>query len=180
MDYFFDLNRLPSFLVPFVTLSYPVDPPLNPDSFPDSSYYDIGYRDVCLIVTLIAIMAILRDAARLFMLEPFAYWKLTRDWRRRKALKSSSSTLDSKHNSNNTVGHNVNIKINGCFTINSSAEKPVADRPAENSREARRIRHAISRFGEQGWQAIYYMIQWSLGMVRFSYLLFLFGKCLLI
>jgi len=161
MDYF-DLNRLPSFLVPFVTLSYSVDPPINPDSFPDSSYYDIGYRDVCLIVTLIAIMATLRDAARVFMLEPFANWKLTRDWRRRKALKSGSSTPDSKQCSNNTVG--ANGKTNGCVTINGGTEKLFADRPPENSREARRIRHAISRFGEQGWQAIYYMIQWSLGM----------------
>jgi acyl-CoA-dependent ceramide synthase len=180
MDYFFDLNRLPSFLVPFVTLSYPVAPPINPDSFPDSSYYDIGYRDVCLIVTLIAIMASLRDAARLFMLEPFAYWKLTRDWRRRRALKSGSSTPDSKQSSNKTVSHNANGKINGCVTISSSAEKLFADRPPENSREARRIRHAISRFGEQGWQFIYYMAQWSLGMVRFSNFLFLIGKRLLI
>lgn len=180
MDYFFDINRLPSFLVPFVTLSYRVDPPLNPDSFPDSSYYDIGYRDVCLIVTLIAIMATLRDAARLFMLEPFAYWKLTRDWRRRRALKSGSSTPDSVQSLNNPVRHNAKSKINGCVTINSSAEKVFADRPPENSRDARRIRHAISRFGEQGWQAIYYMIQWSLGIVRFSYFLSLFGKRLLI
>jgi acyl-CoA-dependent ceramide synthase len=176
MDYF-DLNRLPSILVPFVTLSYSVDPPINPDSFPDSSYYDIGYRDVCLIVTLIAIMAILRDAARL-LLEPLAYWELTRDWRRRKALKSSS-TPDSKQSSNDTVSHNANSKINGCVTINSR-EKLFADRPPENSRELRRIRHATSRFGEQGWQAIYYTTQWSLGMVRFSYLLFPFGTCLLI
>ncbi|KAF8270956.1 longevity assurance proteins LAG1/LAC1 [Lactarius quietus] len=165
MDYFFDLNRLPSFLVPFVTLSYPVDPPLNPDSFPDSSYYDIGYRDACLIVTLIAIMAILRDASRLFILEPFANWKLTRDWRRRKARKSGSSTPDSKASSNNTVGHNVNSKFNEPVTILGSAEKLVADRPPENSLEARRIRHAVMRFAEQGWQAIYYMNQWSLGMV---------------
>jgi len=164
MDYFFDRNRLPSFLVPFATLSYPVDPPLNPDSFPDSSYYDIGYRDVCLVVTLIAIMAVLRDATRLYMMEPIAHWKLTRDWRRRQALKSGSSTPDSKQSPNDTVGHNANTKINGCVTINSSAEKPFADRPPEKSREARQIRHAISRFGEQGWQSIYYLTQWSLGM----------------
>src|SRR6266702_5585950 len=180
MDYFFDANRLPSFLVPFVTLSSSVDPPQNPDSFPDSSYYDIGYRDACLIVTLIAMMAILRDAARLFMLEPFASWKLTRDWRRRQALKSGSSTPDSKPSSNNTVCHNANSKVNEPVTINSSAEKHFAVRPPENSPTARRIRHAVTRFAEQGWQAIYYTSQWSLGMVRFSYLLFLFGKRLLI
>jgi len=170
MDYFFDLNRLPSFLVPFVTLSYPVDRPLKPDSFPDSSYYDIGYRDACVIVTFIAVMAILRDASRLLILEPFANWKLTRDWRRRQARKSGSSTPNSKQCSNNAVGHDANSKINGPVTIHSSTEKLIADRPPENSLEARRIRHAVMRFAEQGWQAIYYVNQWSLGMYLFYHL----------
>ncbi|KAH8982425.1 longevity assurance proteins LAG1/LAC1 [Lactarius akahatsu] len=170
MDYFFDPTRFPSFLVPFVTLSYSVDPPLNPDSFPDSSYYDIGYRDVCLIVTLIAIMAVLRDAARIFVLEPFAHWKLTRDWRRRQALKSGSSTPDSKPRPNNTVGCDANSKVNEPVAINSSAEKLVAVRPPENSPSARRIRHSVTRFAEQGWQVIYYTTQWSLGMYIHYYL----------
>lgn len=161
MDYFFDPNRLPAYLVPFVSLSYPVDRPLNVDSFPNSSYYDIGYLDVCLIVTIIAIMAILRDAARILVLEPFANWKLTRDWRRRQALKSGSATPDSKAN-----GAKPNGRINGRVTTIGSAEKLMADRPAEHSPEARRIRHAVIRFAEQGWQAIYYLYQWSLGMVR--------------
>jgi acyl-CoA-dependent ceramide synthase len=165
MDYFFDPNRLPSFLVPFVSLSYSVDPPHNLDSFPNSSYYDIGYLDVCLIVTLIAIMAILRDAARILLFEPFANWKLTREWRRRQALKSGSATPDSK--ANNVVG----VKTNGKTVTIGSAEKLMADRPAEHSPEARRIRHAVIRFAEQGWQAVYYLCQWSLGIVRGPYYL---------
>ena len=163
MDYFFDPNRLPSFLVPFVSLSYSVDTPPNPDSFPDSSYYDIGYLDVCLIVTIIAIMAILRDAARILLFEPFANWKLTRDWRRRRALKSGSATPDSKASNVKTNG-----RVDGPITTIGSAEKLVADRPAENSAEARRIRHAVVRFAEQGWQAVYYSWQWLLGVVRVS------------
>lgn len=164
MDYFFHHNRLPSFLLSFVSLSYPVDPPLHPDSFPGSSYYEIGYLDACLIVTLIAIMAILRDGARLLFLEPFANWKLTRDWRRRQALKSGSATPDPK--AGNAVG------INGPITTIGSAEKLMSDRPAEHSPGARRIRHAVIRFAEQGWQAIYYLCQWSLGIVRVPYHLF--------
>jgi len=165
MDYLFDLNRLPSFLVPFVTLSYPVDPPLNPDSFPNSSYYNIGYRDACLVITLISIMAILRDASRVFVLEPFASWKLTRDWRRRQGFKSGSITPDSKRGLNDTSGHNANGKSNGPVTI-CNAENHSAVRPSEDSPEARRIRHAVIRFAEQGWQAMYYSTQWSIGMVR--------------
>jgi very-long-chain ceramide synthase len=168
MDYFFDPNRLPPFLVPFVSLSYRVDPPPNPDSFSDSSYYDIGYLDVCLIVTIIATMAILRDAARIFLFEPFANWKLTRDWRRRQALKSGSATPDSKAGIVKPNG-----RINGRVTTIGSAEKLVADRPADHSPEARRIRHAVVRFAEQGWQVVYYSWQWSLGVVRVSYHLLL-------
>jgi len=163
MDYLFDRNRLPSFLIPFVYLSYSVDPPLHPDSFPDSSYYDIGYLDVCIIVTLIAIMAVLRDAARLLLLEPFANWKLTRDWRRRQVLKSGSATPDLKASSQ--VGINSNGKI-----TTGSVEKPLADRPAELSPESRRIRHSVIRFAEQGWQAFYYSFQWSLGIYIHYYL----------
>jgi acyl-CoA-dependent ceramide synthase len=160
MDYFFDTNRLPSFLVPFVSLSYRVDPPPNPDSFPNSSYYDIGYLDVCLIVTIISTMAILRDATRILLFEPFANWQLTRDWRRRQALKSGSATPDSKAS---------NVKTNG--RING---------PAEHSPEARRIRHSVVRFAEQGWQVVYYSWQWSLGVVRVSYHLLLEKRLLIL
>jgi len=166
MDYLFDRNRLPSFLVPFVSLSYSVDPPERPESFPSSSFYEIGYLDACLIVTLIAIMAILRDAARLLLLEPFANWKLTRDWRHRQALKSGSATPDLKASSQ--VGINSDGKITTGW-----AEKLLADRPAELSPEGRRIRHSVIRFAEQGWQAIYYSFQWSLGIVRVPYHLLL-------
>jgi TRAM1-like protein len=169
MDYFFDTKRLPSFLVPFITLSYPVNPPLKPDSFPHSAYYEIGYRDVCVIVTLIAIMAIVRDAARVLLLEPFANWKLTRDWRRRQASKSGSSTPDMRASVNDPLNVNASGKVNGPVTTIGSAEKLVADRPPDKSRDAHRIRHAVLRFAEQGWQALYYLIQWSLGIVRVTY-----------
>lgn len=167
MDSLFDPKRLPPFLLPFVSLSYPVDPPSNPDSFPDSSYYDIGYLDVCLIITIIAIMAILRDASRLLLLEPFANWKLTRDWRRRQALKSGSVTPDSKASS--VVAISSNEKLHGPVTAVGNAGKPRTDCPAEHTRDAHRIRHAVIRFAEQGWQAIYYLFQWSLGVVRLPY-----------
>ncbi len=178
MDYFFDPNRLPTFLVPFVSLSYPVDPPPNPDSFSNSSYYDIGYLDVCLIVTFISTMAILRDASRILIFEPFANWKLTRDWRRRQALKSGSATPDSK--ASNVVSVKTDGKINGPVTTIGSAEKRVADRLAEHSPEARRIRHGVRRFAEQGWLVVYYSWQWSLGVVRVSYHLLLETRLLIL
>ena len=52
---------LPAKLVPFFTLSYPTAPPLHPDSFLESNYYGTGLLDGWLIITAIAIMAVLRD-----------------------------------------------------------------------------------------------------------------------
>ena len=79
---------LPSQLVPFFFLSYPVAPPAQPDSFPDANYYSTGVLDGCIIVTAIAVMAVLRDATRLFVCEPFARWYLARTLRntKRRAL----------------------------------------------------------------------------------------------
>lgn len=71
-----------------LTLSYPVATPNDPDCFPDATFYDIGYADICFIVSLITLLAVLRDGSRLLLLKPFANWKLTRDWRRRSRIVS--------------------------------------------------------------------------------------------
>ncbi|KAJ7117665.1 TLC domain-containing protein [Mycena epipterygia] len=70
---------LSPYLTPFLVLSHPTDTPAEPDSFPASAYYNTGPKDVCLLITCIAVMAILRDVLRLGVFEPFARWKLARD-----------------------------------------------------------------------------------------------------
>ncbi|KAI0321800.1 longevity assurance proteins LAG1/LAC1 [Amylostereum chailletii] len=149
MDRLFDIGTLPSFLVPFVSLSYSTPTPSYTDSFPESTYYEIGYRDVCLMVSIIAIMAVLRDAARLLVLEPFASWKLTRDWRHSKTTHANGSAKIEASPNAKSNGH-VNEK--SCLGL------------AEGSREARRIRHSVIRFAEQGWVFVYYLAQWSFGL----------------
>lgn len=62
--------------------------PHDPDCFPDATFYDIGYADICFVVSLITLLAVLRDGSRLLLLKPFANWKLTRDWRRRSRIVS--------------------------------------------------------------------------------------------
>ncbi|ETW83829.1 hypothetical protein HETIRDRAFT_312589 [Heterobasidion irregulare TC 32-1] len=150
MDYLFDIQRLPSFLVPFVSLSYPVERPLLTDSFHDAVHYDIGYLDTCFIVTLIAMMAILRDVARLFVLEPFARWKLTRDWRLRQGC--MVPITNGKSNGN------------GASNRTGSPTGKSAERLPEDSAEAKHIHRSVLRFAEQGWQTLYYTMQWSYGV----------------
>ncbi|KAI0065923.1 longevity assurance proteins LAG1/LAC1 [Artomyces pyxidatus] len=172
MDYILDNKRLPSFLVPFVSLSYPVERPLvTDDSFHDATYYQIGYRDVCLIVTLIAAMAFFRDVARLGLLEPFAKWKLTRDWRIRQGTKALLTNGHDKINgpANEKVEVNgtgkANGKVDGKANGNGLAgEKQLVEPLLDGSPEGRRIRRQVLRFAEQGWQFIYYSLQWSLGL----------------
>ena len=140
-------ERLSSYIRPFFSLSYPTDPPKNIDSFFDASYYTTGRQDLCIIVTCIAVMAILRDALRLGVFEPFARWKLSRDLihRKRKAAKKSQSN-----------GH-----ANG-------VSSPVNSDPRPTRKELSQVHRSVLRFAEQGWSVVYYTFQWSFGLVRFS------------
>ncbi|KAI0026964.1 longevity assurance proteins LAG1/LAC1 [Vararia minispora EC-137] len=166
MDSLVSLTRatLPSFLVPFVTLSHQVSPPEHTDSFPNSSYHDIGRLDVCLIVTLIAAMAVARDATRLFVLEPFARWKLMRDWRRYKTQKSSNTSGASTPTTAKASPID-GAPLNGNGYL---AEKSNAERLLEKTTEPRHIKHGVMRFAEQGWVFVYYLAQWSYGLYIYS------------
>ncbi|KAG2146777.1 TLC domain-containing protein [Suillus clintonianus] len=143
------LQWLPSYIVPFVSLSYPTPPPLNPDSFHHSTYYKTGVLDGCFIITCIAIMAVLRDVVRIFVMEPFARWKLTRAWERSKSQHiQQNGNKNGVMNGNGHAGH-----ANG-----DSKPKSVM-----SARDARKIHRSVLRFAEQGWSAIYYTLQWSFG-----------------
>ncbi|KAH7887794.1 TLC domain-containing protein [Phlebopus sp. FC_14] len=148
------LEWLPSFLVPFFTLSYPTSAPVDPDSFHHSAYYNTGLLDGCLIISCIAVMAVLRDLARIYLMEPFAKWKLTRDW------ETSQLKL-------NSVGiTNGNGVPNGSSTQNGLAPHANGEYPhlSVPPKDARRIHRSTLRFAEQGWSFIYYSIQFSHGL----------------
>jgi acyl-CoA-dependent ceramide synthase len=144
-------SLLPSFLVPFVTFSYPVTAPAVPDSFYRSSYYKTGLLDVCFVVTCIAVMAVLRDVTRLGLLEPFARWKLTRDVENSKKIKVNGQALGLAN------GHS-----------NGNALYPNVRRTTQ--KEERKMHRKVLRFAEQGWSVTYYSLTWCYGLVRVSYL----------
>lgn len=139
---------LPSFFVPFFTLSYPTAKPIYTDSFHDSAYFSTGLLDGCLIISYIAIMAILRDFTRIHVLEPFAKWKLTRDWER------------SRHHTINGTGTSNRSTTNG-HAVHSSKENGSL---SMSKKQARKMHRSMLRFAEQGWSAIYYSIQFSCGV----------------
>jgi very-long-chain ceramide synthase len=149
---------LPSVLVPFFTLSYPTPRPASPDSYLDSEYFNIGRLDGCFIVTCIAVMAIARDVSRIFFLEPFARWKLSRDVRRRHKILASNGN-----------GHHVNGNgiANGKGLANGNGKvangKPIKYQITQKEKKV--IQHSVTRFAEQGWAFIYYILQWSYGLV---------------
>src|SRR5882762_1413875 len=142
---------LPSFLVPFVTLSYPTPTPAVPDSFYNSQYYRTGPLDVYLIVSCIAVMAALRDAMRLGLMEPFARWKLTRDLEQSRDINidgKASKLVSGVGNGHSLNGHGV--YGNGLAT----------------RKEDRKMHRKVLRFAEQGWSVIYYTFSWCFGLVR--------------
>ncbi|KAH0839994.1 longevity assurance proteins LAG1/LAC1 [Lanmaoa asiatica] len=144
---------LPSFLIPFFTLSYPTPPPLDPDSFHGSLYYTTGILDACVIVSCIAVMAVLRDITRIYLMEPFAKWKLTRDWKRSQREK---------------IKVNVSPKapVNGSSIPNGLAGRKNGEHTplTISKRDARRIHRSMLRFAEQGWSFIYYTLNFAFGV----------------
>ena len=143
-------GRLSHYILPFFTLSHPTDTPIKPDSFFDSAYYTTGRQDVCIIVTCIAVMAILRDAFRLCVFEPLARWKLTRDLMHRKRLQAAAN--GSAAGKTHTNGH-----------ANGSPKGLAAD-PRPTPKELRQIHRSVLRFAEQGWSVVYYPLQWCYGL----------------
>lgn len=139
---------LPTLLVPFFTLSYPAARPEVPDSFPDSDYYTPGLLDGFFVITCIAVMAVLRDVFRVFILEPFAHWYLTRTQTYQKLKDSANGSVEGVTNGN---GYS-----NGSEKSNALRKK---------RREERVIRRSVIRFAEQGWSVIYYTVQWGFGLV---------------
>lgn len=139
---------LPSFLVPFVTLSYPATTPAEPDSFPNSAFYGTGPLDVCLVISCIAVMAVLRDAARLTLMEPFAEWKLTRDLVYSKKIQANGKAPAATNG--NANGHGAHASEHSTYS----------------QKETRKLHRKVLRFAEQGWSVIYYIITWSYGLVR--------------
>jgi len=154
---------IPQYLSPFFSLSYPTDPPLKTDSFHNSRHFGTGWLDVCTIIGLIAAMAILRDLARIYVFEPFARWKLSKDLRAKKlaAGKNGGSSPPRspkpKLASNGVAnGHRVNGDVHGI---------------ALTTAEKRRLHRSVLRFAEQGWALLCYSFQCGFGFVSFVFLL---------
>ncbi|KIM68584.1 hypothetical protein SCLCIDRAFT_1208778 [Scleroderma citrinum Foug A] len=150
---------LQSFIIPFFTLSYPTDSPVSTDSFHDSVYYNTGLLDGCLIISFIAVMAILRDLTRIYVLEPFARWKVTRDWERSRRCKTETSVISNGVTNGSASAQNGHAQ-------HSSKHAPLA----MTRKEARKLHRNVLRFAEQGWSAIYYSIQVLYGMYVYSQL----------
>lgn len=144
---------LPRYLVPFFTLSYPVPRPEHPDAFPNSDFYIPGLLDGCFIVTCIAIMAILRDFFRVFVMEPFAHWYLTREHLRLRGRSPEPKLV----NGNGHDGAALNGNGHG---VNEKSALLLSKRKSD-----RAIRRSVLRFAEQSWSLIYYTVQWGYGIV---------------
>lgn len=156
-------NALPpwvsSYVTPFFSLSYPTNPPQKTDAFHDSQYFGTGWLDICTIVGLIAAMAILRDLARLYVFEPFAHWKLTKDLRAKKLAASKNGGSRSPPRQAKLVSNGVR---NG-HHVNGDAREITF-----SAVEKRRVHRSVLRFAEQGWALLCYSFQCGFGLVSLS------------
>ncbi|KAF4574568.1 sphingosine N-acyltransferase family protein [Pleurotus pulmonarius] len=157
------LDMLPAFMVPFFTLQYPIDTP-EVDFWPNASYYGTGPKDIYIVITCIAVMAIFRDFSRVCVLEPFARWKLTRDLDRRIAKREANGNGNGRALNGSAAG---NGKANGTANGNGNGHAIHANGHASatphSSKQTKRIHRSVLRFAEQGYQFIYYTLQWCYG-----------------
>ncbi|PPQ71774.1 hypothetical protein CVT26_007608 [Gymnopilus dilepis] len=155
-----DNSTILAYLEPFYTLQNPTDAPAKTDSFHDSAYYDVATADICLVITYIAIMAVLRDVLRLWVFEPFAKWKLTKDLNRRRQRKAALA----KATNGSAISHvaNGNHLANGKSHSNGAANGNAL--PPPTRKELRQLNHRVIRFAEQGWSFVYYTAQWAFGL----------------
>jgi very-long-chain ceramide synthase len=103
-------------------------------------------------------MAILRDALRLGVFEPFARRKLMRDLRRRLATASTKSKAYANGHAPNGNGHH---KANG----NSNGSVNGFASPKPTTKQIKKVERSVMRFAEQGWSVVYYTFSWSYGLV---------------
>lgn len=94
-------------------------------------------------------MAVLRDATRLGLMEPFARWKLSRDL---------GILKDSKSNGKPIVVANGNGNGNGHAGHGNGSSTP-------SLKEARKMHRKVLRFAEQSWPVIYYSATITFGLV---------------
>ncbi|TFK43584.1 TLC domain-containing protein [Crucibulum laeve] len=149
------MTHIKPFFAPFFSFQYRIDTPDFPDSFPDSAYYNTGKLDICYVVACIAVMAILRDAFRLGVFEPFARWKLTRDLNAKKKRNLSQKSNGVANGNGHVANGNGHSSVNG----HSNGETV-----ASHKKELRQLHRSVLRFAEQGWSVVYYTLQWSFGL----------------
>lgn len=148
---------LPSYVAPFFSLQYPTETPAHPDSFPHSAYYNAGKFDICILISCVAAMALLRDAFRLGLFEPLARWKLLRDLE----LKRKGTSNEPNYRVNGDASHHI---ANGNGNNEYANDKSTA--VTASRKELRQLNRSVLRFAEQGWSVVYYSLQWSFGLVR--------------
>ena len=166
------VQMLPSYVAPFFSLQYPTATPAHPDSFPHSTYYNAGKLDICILISYIAIMAVLRDAFRLGIFEPLARWKLLRDLERKqeKILNKVNGSADDDTNHHHHTA-NGNGHTNGNGHANGNNRVVLGSR-----KKLRQLNRSVLRFAEQGWSVVYYSLQLSFGIVRIFSFLFFYKK----
>lgn len=116
-------------------------------------------------------MAVLRDAFRLALFEPFARWKLGRDLdhrRRKRKLLNGTANTNGKANGNGAVANGTGkAKENGVSNGNGHSHTNGNGHSYPSpAKEERQMHRSVLRFAEQGWSVVYYTLQWSYGLVR--------------
>ncbi|KDQ21622.1 hypothetical protein BOTBODRAFT_98865 [Botryobasidium botryosum FD-172 SS1] len=160
---------------PFFVLSYPVAPPLRPDSFPNSQYYEVGLLDGLFILGWSVLWVLMREGVmRLF--KPIARRRLLAlSLSQRAARAGASDATTNGHAATKSktdgMGNGHSTAVQNGSTHEWSRERkssmdvsPSASRTRRETMRAQAREKKVTRFAEQGWSVFYYSIFWTYGM----------------
>ncbi|KZT62254.1 longevity assurance proteins LAG1/LAC1 [Calocera cornea HHB12733] len=125
-------------LRPFFALSYPAPTPHNTNLFPQWTHYGKGPLDVCFVLTWVIIFSVFREVAMAYILGPIA----------RRILYGPKEVSPKSSNAN-------------------GVRNGLASHEPSKREQARRDRQ-VTRFSEQGFIFIYYVVSWSFGMYIYA------------
>lgn len=179
-------------LAALTKLHYPIPTPETTFAFHDKQFFTTGPWDLLTVVVAMAVMAVLRDVLRIWVFEPFAEWKLTRDlYSRKRAAIAAKALANGKgkatnghangaanghangHSNGSANGHanghsngHANGHVNGSANGHSNGYANGSPVPKPTKKELALVHRSVLRFAEQGWSVVYSTFSWNYGFVR--------------
>lgn len=153
-------------------------PSSNPTFFPQYPAYEPGWLDLAFVAGWTLIFALLREFMMRGVFAPFMRYWIRREHRASQARKASRTRGKKQEASPLTNGHSTTVSVANGHGVNGvgqelRARKGVIEHASGHelqskskgpTKRQRLEEKKVTRFAEQGWSFLYYIVYWSFGM----------------